>query len=137
MKFIKLTIISILFFTISCYSASYNELIFAEENNGSLKIPDKPQVETIKLYGMIKVESGYVYIVTNWTSRSMVTYSVTGFNKKELSDNAGKYAFVDCILIKKEAWSGIIDVKTILSIDIKPDPAKERRDNSRKKFKTK
>lgn len=129
MKLIKIFFMLSIIATVSCSST---------ENNGKNTMSENPAVvnstagtveETISIYGLIKAESGNVYIVTNWRSRSMVTYTVTGEKKSELEKNKGKYASVSGILTKKQTWSGTIEVRSISSIEPSPDPQKEKASN--------
>jgi len=135
MKVIKIIFFISIFIGISCNSIhdkNYNTL---DTENPAVKSKTAGITEeTVTIYGLIKVDSGNVYIVTNWKSRSMVTYTVTGEKKPELEANTGKYACVTGILSGKQTWSGTIDVKTITSIDTSPDPQKERLYNSMKKY---
>ena len=129
MKLIKIIFIFSIITSISCSSTRSSDKIANAKNpvvvNPTAGSAEKP----ISIYGLIKAEGGNVYVVTNWNSRSMVSYKVTGEKKTELEASRGKYASVSGILTEKKTWSGTIDVRKVVLIDENPNPQMERMNN--------
>ncbi len=123
---IKILIIISAIFLISCSSVKSIDNTSQADKTAVVNTTAATNEETIKIYGQIKVESENVYIITNWKSKSMVTYKIIGRKKFELAKNNGKYVFVNAVLIHRETWSGTIDVTSINSIDEIPDTEKEK-----------
>jgi len=126
MKIIRIITVITAMFLISCSSTQSSDKTSTEEKSPVVKTAADLTEETVSIYGLIKTDGGNVFVVTNWRSKSMVTYTVTGDKKTELAKNSGKYASVSGVITDKKTWSGTIEVRTINSIDIKPDPQKER-----------
>lgn len=133
MKLIKIYFMVSVIFIISCYSTQSSDKTYNTEKSAVADSTAGTALETITVYGLIKADSENVFIVTNWKSRSMVTYTVTGIKKSELAENSGKYTSVSGVLIKKQTRSGTLEVKNINSIDESPDPRKEKVFNFMKK----
>ncbi len=129
MKMIKIVLIVFMMFNICCSSTQSSVRGNSDIKPAVVKTTADITEEKISIYGLIKEDSGNVYIVTNWTSKSMVTYTVTGTKKSELAKNVGKYASASGILTQKQTWSGTIEVKNINSIDKTPDSKKEKTAN--------
>lgn len=125
MKIINIIIVSLMLIT-SCSSAHNGEKTFSAEKSAVDKTAADSVEENESIYGLIKTDGNNVFIVINWRSKSMVTYTVTGDKKAELAKNSGKYASISGVITDKKTWSGSIEVQTINSIDIKPDPQKEK-----------
>lgn len=126
MKALNNFFIFLIVLLVSCYSTQSSDKNSGKEKSAAAIAAADPVSETINIYGLIKTESENVYIVTNWKSRSMVTYTVTGPEKSGLAKNSGKYASVNGILTDKKTWSGTINIQKINSIDDSPDPRKEK-----------
>lgn len=116
----------LLLFGAGCYSTDNSVKSTGVDNTAAVRTAAVTAEEAIIIYGLVKVEGDRVYIVTNWRSRSMVTYTVSGIKRPELAAANGKYASVSGILTEKKTWSGTIDVRGINSVDDTPDPAKGR-----------
>jgi len=127
MKLIKILFIVATFFILSCYSTQNSGNTSDAKKTAVVNTTAGASEEKVSIYGLIKADKENVFIVTNWRSKSMVTYAVSGFKKAELAKGAGKYASVSGVLTNKQTWSGMIDVKEIISIDDSPDPKKEKR----------
>ncbi len=68
----------------------------------------------MKITGMVETaDSGEVYIVENWESRSRVSYEVTGELVDEIRALKGKVVTVQGMVTKQSMWSGTIDVVTL------------------------
>lgn len=119
-------LISVVVFLLSCSSAQDNNDISRIDSSSAANAADSSSAESIQVYGLIKVDSGKIFIIADWKSRSMITYTIVGSKAAELADNNGGYALVRGVLTKKQRWSGTIEVESIISIDESPDPRKEK-----------
>lgn len=137
MKINRFILILTVILSTACYSTQSSDKKSAEEKSPVVKTAADLTEETVTIYGLIKTDGGNVFVVTNWKSKSMVTYTVTGDKKTELAENSGKYTSVSGVISDKKTWSATIDVRTINSIDIKPDPQKEKILNFTNRKKTK
>ncbi|AEA34608.1 hypothetical protein [Hippea maritima] len=91
-----------------CYSM---DTVNTPENKNSSKIV----ILSGKIVGLVEVSKNDVYITTNYTSRSRVSYKASGNLKDELKKLKGKVVEVKGIR-KRIGWSGEIEVEKIIKI---------------------
>lgn len=76
---------------------------------------DENAPRKMKITGMVEVaDTGEVYVVEKWQSRSRVSYEVTGDLLDEVKDREGGVITVTGNVVKQSMWGGTIEV---LSID--------------------
>ncbi|HOP65241.1 MAG TPA: hypothetical protein PK358_17175 [Spirochaetota bacterium] len=133
MKLLKIIFILVISLAASCQQVKSDVSADTFSDTDAAKTVSVSKGNTIKIYGLIKAERTNVYIITNWQSRSKVTYTITGPKKDEIAANAGKYISVLGTLTENKRWSGTIEVTRIISIDKKPAGIKKRTLNTKKK----
>jgi hypothetical protein len=75
---------------------------------------DENAPRKMKITGMVEVaDTGEVYVVEKWQTRSRVTYVVTGDLVSEVKAREGDVITVTGNVVKQSMWSGTIEVLKI------------------------